>query len=103
MSLFMDTHAIDGGVKAGDVAHPDLRDKVVCTNGDVTDTVGHGTFVSALAAGERKRRRRGRRHRGSLAPRDRPRQPLHGRFARGRHPPGNGSGREGDQSVVRRP
>jgi hypothetical protein len=35
-----------------DVAHPDLRDKVVCTNGDVTDTVGHGTFVSALAAGE---------------------------------------------------
>ncbi len=35
-----------------DVAHPDLRHKVVCTNGDVTDTVGHGTFVSALAAGE---------------------------------------------------
>jgi subtilisin family serine protease len=34
-----------------DVGHPDLRDKVVCTNGDVVDTVGHGTFVSALAAG----------------------------------------------------
>jgi Subtilase family len=34
-----------------DVGHPDLRDKIVCTNGDVADTVGHGTFVAALAAG----------------------------------------------------
>ena len=34
-----------------DVNQPDLAGKIVATNGDVTDTIGHGTFVSALAGG----------------------------------------------------
>ncbi len=39
---------VDSGA---DVSHPDLVPKIAGTNGDVTDTIGHGTFVAALAAG----------------------------------------------------
>lgn len=34
-----------------DVGHPELAGKVAGTNGDVTDAIGHGTFVAAIAAG----------------------------------------------------
>ncbi len=39
---------VDSGA---DLGHPELAGKVAGTNGDVTDTIGHGTFVAALAAG----------------------------------------------------